>query len=282
MDLTRRFVFRGHASALAGQIFRPQTIIVDLDGASALGVSGGRSQSRLAGRSFGDIIRFSSATTLAEGLFDDEALARDVTNQKGKQEELNSTTKATAEIRDLLVGQKPLFTAKRIRGTLVSRKPDQSGEPSIGPATDTTIQGVDIGGHVLDIKLNTGLFRKHDTRSKILASADDPKFVTSFGVHLVPNATIEGQTLPRPGLVTRYGVIYTTIVAEIRWAGRPFPGAKIDGHSVIVPNFGRIFFGELLIASSERRMTMVRFELGSPVGGYADGVDVGSNGSFYP
>jgi hypothetical protein len=81
----------------------------------------------------------------------------------------------------------------------------------------------------------------------------------------------------------RYGVIYTTIVSEIKWAtGKGYPGAKIDGHSVIVPEFGRIFFGELFIASSERRMTMVRFELGSPWGGWADGGDVGSNGSIYP
>ena len=40
MDLTRRFVFRGNASAIAGQIFRPKTIIVDVNcGASSLGQS---------------------------------------------------------------------------------------------------------------------------------------------------------------------------------------------------------------------------------------------------
>ena len=41
MDLTRRFVFRGFASALAGQFFRPRKVIVDLEGGSSLGVSGG-------------------------------------------------------------------------------------------------------------------------------------------------------------------------------------------------------------------------------------------------
>jgi hypothetical protein len=82
--------------------------------------------------------------------------------------------------------------------------------------------------------------------------------------------------------VQRHGVLYTTIVREIRWEGRPYPGAKIDGHSVIVPDFGTVYFGELFVHSSERRMTMVRFELGSPVGGYADVGDVGSNGTFFP
>ena len=282
MDLTRRFVFRGFASALAGQIFRPRKVIVDLEGASSLGVSGGRSHAQLAGRAFDKIIRFESATTLAEGLFDDDRLARDVTNHKGRQSSLNSTTTTTAEIRALSVGEDVVFNATRIRGTLISRKPDASGEPSIMPGLDTAIQGVDIGGHVLEIKLNTRLFQKYDTRSKVVAAADDPKFTSSFGGHLVPNATIDGETPARPGVVMRHGVIYTTIVSEMKWKAKPFPGAKIDGHSVTVPEFGRIFFGELFIASTERRMTMVRFELGSPYGGYADGVDTGSNGSFYP
>ena len=171
--------------------------------------------------------------------------------------------------------------AKRIRATLVSRKPERSGEPSIAPAKDTTIQGVDIGGRVLEVRLNTSLFQKYDTRSKLLAAVDDSKFVRANATHLALNATIEGQPR-RAGLVSRSGVIYTTIVEKIEWKGKPFPGSTIDGHTVIVPELGTIYFGELLIAASERRLTMVRFELGSPVGGWVDGGDVGSNGSAYP
>jgi hypothetical protein len=51
---------------------------------------------------------------------------------------------------------------------------------------------------------------------------------------------------------------------------------------VIVPNFGKVYFGELLMSALERRMTLARFELGSPLGGYVGGGDVGSNGSWYP
>ncbi len=53
-----------------------------MPGASSLGVSGGRSQAQIEGRSFGDVIRFGSAMTLAEGLYDDERLARAVTDHK--------------------------------------------------------------------------------------------------------------------------------------------------------------------------------------------------------
>src|SRR5262245_37188149 len=109
MDLTRRFVFRGNASAIAGQIFRPKTIIVDVSGgARSLGGSDGRSQSQISGAAFGDIIKFGSAFTLAEGLFDDQKHAAAVTDHKGRQSELSTTTTVTAETRDVSVGVKPV------------------------------------------------------------------------------------------------------------------------------------------------------------------------------
>lgn len=284
MDLTRRFVFRGNASAIAGQIFRPKTIIVDVNGgASSLGVSGGRSQSKIGGASFGDIIKFGSAFTLAEGVFDDEKHAAAVTDHNGRQSQLSSTTSVTAETREISVGIKPVVTIKRVRGTLVSRSSVAgSGEPSIVPARDTTIQGVLIGGNPLNVNLNVSFFQKYDTRSKVMAAADDPKVFRSYTNHFVIGATIEGCAPERPGLTSRDGVIYTTIVKELKWEGKPPSNARIDGHSVIVKDFGTVYFGELLISKVERRMTMVRFELGSPIGGYCDFVDVGSNGTLFP
>jgi len=284
MDLTRRFVFRGNASAIAGQIFRPKTIIVDVKcGGSSLGVSGGRSQSQINGQSFGDIITFGSAFTLAEGLFDDPKQAAAVTDHKGQQSQLSTTTTVTAETREVSVGIRPVVAIKRVRGTLVSRSSVAgSGEPSIIPARDTTIQGVMIGGNALTVNLNVGFFQKYDTRSKVLAAADDLKAFKRYGNHFVLGATVEGQSLQRPGLISGDGVIYTTIVKELKWDGKPPTNARIDGHSVIVSDFGTVYFGELLIYKYERRLTMVRFELGSPIGGYCDFVDVGSNGGGFP
>jgi hypothetical protein len=281
MELRKQFLFRGNASALSGLFYRPKTVIVDMPGASSLGVSGGRSQAQIEGRSFGDVIRFGSAMTFAEGLFDDEKLASAVSDHKGELHTLNSTTNVMAEIRELAVGRKPLFNAKRIRGALASSSPRGSGEPSIAPGRSSVIQGVDIGGFGLDIALNTSLFQKYDTRSKVAAAADDPKVVAKFGQHFVLDATIKGQSR-RSGLIVRNGLIYTTIVERISWIGKPFPGAKIDGHVVTVPDFGQIFFGELLVGGSERRLTMVRFDMGSPDGGWADGGGLDTNGSYYP
>src|SRR5262245_44630457 len=123
MELTKRFLFRGNASALSGLFYRPKTVIVDMPGASSLGVSGGRSQAQIPGRAFGDVVRYGSAMTLAEGLYDDERQARDVSNHIGLPEELNATTNVVAEIHELAVGRTTLFTAERIRGALVSKSP---------------------------------------------------------------------------------------------------------------------------------------------------------------
>jgi hypothetical protein len=281
MELIRQFFFRGNASALSGQIYRPKKVIVEMEGASSLGVSGGRSQAQIKGRAFDEVIRFGSAMTLAEGLYDDERLAKAVTSHRGEPQTLNATTNVVAELRELSVGRQIVFNAKRIRAALVSRSPQGSGEPSIAPAKGVLIQGVDIGGFGLDIALNAPLFQKYDTRSKVAAAADDPKVIERFGAHFVLNATIRGQAR-RPGLVVRNGYIYTTIVQSIKWTGKPYPGATIDGHVVTVPDFGRILFGELLVGGAERRLTMVRFELGSEWGGWADGGGVDTNGSFYP
>ena len=166
MDFRKLFHFRGNASALSGLFYRPKTVIVDMPGASSLGVSGGRSQAQIEGRSFGDVIRFGSAMTFAEGLYNDEKLARAVSDHKGEPQILNSTTNVVSEIRELAVGQKPLFTAKRIRGTLVSSSPRDSGEPSIAAGKGALIQGVDIGGFALTVTLNTTLFQKYDTRGR--------------------------------------------------------------------------------------------------------------------
>ncbi len=37
---------------------------------------------------------------------------------------------------------------------------------------------------------------------------------------------------------------------SIKWNGDPFPGAHIENNVVTIPDFGRVFFGELLISST--------------------------------
>ena len=57
---------------------------------------------------------------------------------------------------------------------------------------------------------------------------------------------------------------------------------EILGHRLTIDGFGRIYFGEIVIDENMRRVTLLRFELGSPIGGEAAFVEAHSNGGGYP
>ena len=69
---------------------------------------------------------------------------------------------------------------------------------------------------------------------------------------------------------------------SIRWDGKPFPKSEIHDNMVVLPTFGSVFFGELLISQYSRRLTMVRMALGSDSGGSASAGDVETNGTWSP
>jgi hypothetical protein len=283
MEARRRFVFRGNAAAFGGRLFRPTDIVIEASGASCLPVTGGRSRSRIPTVAFGDVIRIGSAFTLAEGFFDNAAQAIDLTNHNVAEDSLTTSTTVSAEVDDLAVGRKPVLTAKKVLATFRSRSPLGSGEPGIALDRETAIEGLAIDGFALAVEFDSQLFQQYDTRAKLVAAADDPAFVRAHGTCLYMTSTYEGQAAPPAGrLIERNGIIYATIVRSLRWAAAPHPTAKIDGNNIVVPDLGRVFIGEMLITGSSRRLTMLRFELGSPDGGFVAAVDVDSNGGWSP
>lgn len=54
---------------------------------------------------------------------------------------------------------------------------------------------------------------------------------------------------------------------NLRGAGFSESNVEIEGNVMHLPDFGSIHFGEILIARSYRRISMLRFQLGSPVEG---------------
>jgi hypothetical protein len=55
-----------------------------------------------------------------------------------------------------------------------------------------------------------------------------------------------------------------------------------DQQILVVPNFGNIYLGEVHIKDNERRITMMRLELGSPVGGSIALGGGSGNGTLFP
>jgi hypothetical protein len=284
MDHPLRYVFHSHAAAFGGRIVRPKDIVLEAQGASALLVTGGRSVARLQRTAFDEFFEVESANTVTEGFFEDLKGFVDVTNHKAEEQSLTAVSRARAEVVGLSVGRKPRMTIKRVVAELTNRSAGHSGQPAIRIGKDVAVDGVSIDGHRLVVELNTKPFLKHDTHAKVLAAADDAKFTEEAGESLFMSGRFAG-TAKTPAfrkLIRTGSTIYATIVKSIRWDGKPFPKSEIHSNVVVLPDFGRVFFGELLISEQSRRLTMVRMALGSDAGGSASAGDVETNGMWSP
>lgn len=281
---TRRFVFRGNASAASGRIHRPTDVLIDVPGASSLTVAGGVSRSEIAEQAFGPYLRFVRAATLAEGAFDDQKAAIALTERRMHQDAYTTTTRVSAEIEGLVIGGgKASLSVAHLRGALESHSGRGGDEPPFVLPGDVSSRGVTIGGHALAVDIDFDAFRECPTHGSLLKAAGDRRFVAEHGRCFFLERPAASLATPRDaGLRESSGTIFTTIVKAIRWEGAPYPGATIDHHSVVVPDFGTIFFGELLVSPYSRRLTMLRLDLGSPEGGFVACCDVETNGIWAP
>jgi hypothetical protein len=283
MDHPLRYVFHSHAAAFGGRIVRPKDIVLEAGGASALLVTGGRSVAKLQRTQFDEFFTVESANTLAEGAFEDTKALIEVTHRRAQEQTLNALSRARAEVNGLAIGRKPRLSIGRIRAELTNRSAGHSGQPWFRISKDTVIDGISIEGFKLVVELNIQPFTQCDTHAKILAAVDDKKFLTKSGESLFMSKRFGGESAPAFRKLVRAGnTVYATIVKSIRWDGKPFPKSEIHDNMVVLPEFGRAYFGELLISEQSRRLTMVRFALGSDAGGSASAGDVESNGGWSP
>lgn len=276
LQLRRRFVFRGNAAAFSGRFVRPDDVFLEMPGASSLGVVGGRSVATFKGpaENFKGYLSFDSATTFAEGKFDDREKAIALTHGKVKEETLATSTRVRAEIKGLTVGTEKRLTVGRMVAELRSASPSRVGlEPTI-PVGEVAIEGLAIDGFRLRVIFDVSPFNEHDTHAKILRSAGRATFVKQYGQQLLMG---RGRTLKNRKQ------IHATLATRVEWEGDKDPRADIVGnHMVVVKDFGKIFFGEILINAGSRRLTLMRLELGSDGGGQAGGPDVDVNGGWSP
>ena len=275
-ELRRRFVFRGNAAAFGGRFVRPDDVFLEMPGASSLPVVGGRSVSTFTGpaEKFKGYLSFESASTFAEGKFDDRAQAIELTHSRVKEETLVTSTRVRAEINKLTVGTEKRLTVGRMVAELKSTSPKGgSGEPSI-PVGDVSITGLAIDGFRLRITFNSKPFIEHDTHARVLRGVASRAFVKQYGRQFF---------VGRGGLLKNRRQIHATLATKVEWEGERNPRAEIVGnHMVVVKDFGRIFFGEVLISNGARRLTLMRLELGSDGGGMAGGPDLDTNGTYSP
>ncbi|MCC7034823.1 MAG: hypothetical protein IT179_18520 [Acidobacteria bacterium] len=266
MELKRRFIFNGSAAAYGGRFVRPDDVVLASSGGSALSVAGGRSEWKARDIRLGKSFRVARAETSATGLADDLGAAIRVTHGKLPAEALTATTTVSARVRGVEVGgapplergeaREPLMKVADVSASMTSKSAEPGAESSV-VVDNASISVVTFDGHRLRVDVDIEPFKRYDTRAKLLAAKN---------------------VIRQHGDQDR---IFSTIVRGLAWLGKPFPGAEfINSNGVAVPNLGRFYFGEILIKASQRRLTMIRMEMGSPTGGVGVFIDVDTNGTW--
>lgn len=268
MIMSERFFFRGHAVGAAAFVRRMQDQdlqeTIPVQAACSLPVAGGRSEQEVAGSTaphLNPFLSFTNAKTVAEGKFDPARNA--------------NVTQVTSTVTNIQLADK--FAAGRIHAQLTSVHPGRGKQPSISWA-GSAFEGLTLEGYRLNVTLDADLANL-DSEEQLVAAFNTDPFYTKYRDRFYRagngNPPQRGQ-IPRVG---RSGYIAYSIVDRV---STDHPNAKVNGHTVTLDGFGLLYFGEVLVTPESRRLTMVRFALGSPAAG--DGVlgEVVSNGETLP
>jgi hypothetical protein len=259
----RSFVFRGNAVAAAGHLvsFRqkpvplsPDTITVH--GESSLPVVGGVSESSLRPRrlAFRESIQYGQCQTFAAGVVNGDTA---VTIVASAVDDVRVTARPTAE--DQVPHLRSVsFRADRLSIAIRSTHPD-GAEAQFDllrePETDNMhLVLTDVNRKEREISLRL----EFDRELLSCRTFSELRKSEQFGRHATrqPN-----------------GYIITSIVRRIYRDNQP-----IEGYVLREPGLGTIYFGEVLINDHNRRITLVRVEMGSDLEGRATMASADPNG----
>jgi len=270
----RRYVFHGHASGVAAHIRRPDTRLLPVQGSSSLPVTGGLSESEVGAGQLEKWVSFEGVSTSASGDYVDAAQGVATTRGEVAFDAAPTETKVKADVRGLVILGR-VHVARATVG-LISRSAPPGQQPVIR-LEGNRLEGVRIDDSPLKITLAENFYQECDTHAKL--KKKHSAGLAKEHAHLLMPLVEDGTVTDFPEACGR---VKCTIVQEIAWAGAPHPTATIHGHVVRVPNFGRIYFGEMFITDEARRLTMVRFQLGSDDGGEVTAGEGETNGTVWP
>lgn len=280
MKKPERFAYHGNASLVSGRLQRPRKAWLEVGGASTLPANGGLSSATVRKHRFGDVLGFQSGSTHAEGGAHvhtgkgrGRSAYRELTlHERAAHHDHTSHAHTGAEMTRLFVDSgRVRLTAKSLRAELTALCSCDEKQPSIGALDRASFDGIAFGRYALEVTVNRAFFRDHDTHAKLCAVC------TGSARAKAPRAVLAA---PRARSASGDSAVLTTIVKSLRWEGRPYPGATIDRHSVSIPGFGRVFFGEMIVKSATRRLTMLRLELDGAVALHGACCEVEAGGTW--
>ncbi|MBS1842340.1 MAG: hypothetical protein JSS69_08530 [Acidobacteria bacterium] len=251
----RTFHYHACAQAFSANFTRPFHHQIDVQAQSALPVIGGHGHARTENFEFCNFISFKRGYSHVSG---------------GHQlEDDSNNTLATSALEHLNMFD--VLTVDSVVSRLYSKHPAGAKEGNI-TWIGSKFENLRIAGFPVHIELNVPLFQ-----NLLTFDAAEKAFAKGGEFRKIAEDPLGTGTALKPSDVD--GVFLCSIVKEIKVDS---PGVKVEGHSIYVPGFGKVYLGELLIKRGEKTLTMLRFELGSTTGGSGSGGGTKTNGSHYP
>jgi hypothetical protein len=271
MDMQPRFVARGNAVAFAGRVTRlgdrDVNQPVDLPGNSAsLPVTGGLSHAET-GR-FALLHDHSWPQPLV-------SLAAGSTRAWDDGNERTRVTHVMATVDQLAIAGR--FFVDRGAGYLRSSYRRGADEPDI-TIGDPSLAGLRCDEHAISVRWRTDIFNKASTYTALQKAWSGAKAGDALDRQVLRPAGTRRTAKTLPAMK---GYVLVS-VCELAWADKPHPEVTLDGHVVRWPGFGTVYVGEMLVSHHQRRLTLLRFELGSPFAMSASSIEIESNGIGLP
>lgn len=251
----KTFLYHAHGHALSGLITRPINHVIEVQAGMSLPTIGGHGNSAASNFRFQEMISFRNAYTHVSG---------SVNDQDG-----SNTTQATTTIEDLNILD--VVTADRVVARMSSERGPKDKESRI-LFLGSKFQNLRIAGNTTDVDLNHELFQRMDTfdglKKEFKSNSEFRKMTED------PFQSGDKQKLPDPE-----GVLLCSLVKDMKTSAA---GVRKTGHGFDVPQFGKVYVGEVHVENHKRTLTMLRLELGSPVGGQLVVCQIQGNGMPWP
>ncbi|SRR5258708_17784833 len=275
------YLYHADALAIGGTLVRPIPQVIESRAACSLPTAGGTSSCRVEKFSLNGLISFDMAQCdLAGGVEIKNGVPLCVTRVSVVIEGLNILN---------------MVMADRIVARLASEHGPNDKEPKI-ITTGCHYDGLRIAGHPVEVET------AHNLYSDMPTFADWQKAWTSKNKATrkrVQDCMI-GSTLPSAPAKTdpqhlqdvhravreqgKARDLRQTVLSSFVSKVTGIAGSEIDnwGPIIVVPQFGTIYLGEVIVSPSQRRVNMMRLELGSPDGGSFNLGSGSSNGTTIP
>jgi len=255
-----QFLFHADALGLAAHIQQPKNYFLDSVASSVLAITGGRAEARAEAGGAGiisyqsaatqvyggseapaDAVRFTQAHYSDDGPFIRTAVQSIVTGFKLEVPQHQSWWH--------LFGSSRTVFAEELEAMLESTS-DCRGENEFR-TLQAFFRGVVVDGRELMVETNTKLFTDNYTKEKLDCALRDDAYRQSCSNQIIGKSA---------------DTIFATAVRQLRWADGAPPHTAIEGHRLTIDGLGSFYFGEIIIEEGFRRLTLIRFQLGSPDG----------------